>query len=125
MIWTNWARLWNEGAIYRECDPPDYRLKQTVRRERQLTDRRLELARLESAALRERLDEERLVADAVIRSMHMRIDRDEPIVRLATGLTFHPPGSLAHSQHLLELAALVEERRRHQRAPDSQEETPR
>lgn len=90
-----------------------------------MLERRAEFARAEADALKARLEEERLVADSAIRSMHMRIDRDEPIVRLATGLTFHPPGSLAHSQHLLELAALVEERRRHQRAPDSQEETPR
>lgn len=77
---------------------------------------RARLARAESTALRARLEEERLVADTAIRSLHMRIDNDEPIVRLARGLTFHPPGSLAHSQHLLELAALVEERSRHQRS---------
>lgn len=82
---------------------------------------RLALARAEVAAFKARLDEERLVADTAIRSLHMRIDADEPIVRLATGLTFHPPGSLAHSQHLLELTALVEERGRHQRAPNPQE----
>jgi len=126
MIWTDVIEMHEfEGLAW---PPPGWHpilRRIDCDRRTAMLERRVELARLESAALRERLDEERLVADAVIRSMHMRIDRDEPIVRLATGLTFHPPGSLAHSQHLLELAALVEERRRHQRAPDSQEETPR
>lgn len=50
-LWTDWARLWNEGAISREADPPDYRAAVAMRRERRLTDRRLVLARVEAAAL--------------------------------------------------------------------------
>lgn len=83
-----------------------------------MLERRAEVARAEATALHARLEEERLVADTVIRCLHMRNDSQEEIVRLATGLTFHPPGSLAHSQHLIELVALVEERRRHQRTPN-------
>lgn len=120
--------IWTEGWFHAQHERPTGWTwgisieEHSVTRWRILEHSRLELARAEAAALEARLREERLVAETAIRSMHMRIDRDEPIVRLATGLTFHPPGSLAHSQHLLDLAALVEERRRHQRAPNPQEE---
>lgn len=122
MIWTDWPPMYCEVDPPR-CEPLDYRRETADGREQLLTIRRLALAKAEASALKARLDEERLVADTAIRALHLRLDGCEPFVRLATGLTFHPPGSLAHSQHLLELAAMVEERRRHQRAPDAQGRT--
>lgn len=121
--------IWTDGWLYaRHEAPPDWRSDSisisthSATRWAVLESYRRALARAEADALRCRLDEERLVSDTRIRALHMRVDGCEPFVRLATGLTFHPPGSLAHSQHLLELGALVEERRRNQRAPDAPQE---
>lgn len=113
--------IWTDGWLHAQHERPSGWTRgitveehSTVRRAI-LAQSRLALARAEAEALYCRLLEERLVADTAIRSLHLRLDAAEEFVRLATGLTFHPPGSLAHSQHLLDLAALVEERRRHQR----------
>lgn len=122
--------IWTDGWMYARHEAPPSRRPDSISIETHgairwaiLQRYRLALAKAEASALKARLDEERLVADTVIRALHLRVDGCEPFVRLATGLTFHPPGSLAHSQHLLDLAALVEERRRNQRAPDAQERT--
>ena len=120
MIWTEgwfhaqheWPKGWTRGISLEEHSATRWKI---------LERSRLDLARAEAAGALARLEEERLVADTVIRCLHMRVESFEPFVRLATGLTFHPPGSLAHSQHLIELAALVEERRRHQQAPGAEQ----
>lgn len=126
MIWTEgWINAIHEGPTDNHFSIEEHH----ATRVEILWRYRLRLARMEAEAWRAWLDEERLVADTVIRSMHMRIDNAERIVEAAREVCRCIVPGLPHyvriTTPVVRLVELIAERDRHQFAPHATNEAER